>query len=577
MKSIKLKLGVVYGILGFTLTAILILTSYTLAKDSIESVAEDFLISKINGDLGFVTDTFNQYFGEITYEEGLLLSESGADLSTSHEFVDQINSTADILATIFVKDGDDFRRITTNVLKDDGSRAVDTYLGKESKAYESMTNKELYVGNATILNKEYETAYQPIILDNEIIGILFIGVEKSMVYNIANEEASKLLKTLAIIGVFIVIAAILFSFCIGGYISKPLIEVKQFTENIAQGNLNIEMNSKYEKNNDEIGAVMNSVKTMHMNLKDLIVLIQKASDDSVEISEAIEQILSDTTIASNDVAEAINEISSGATQQAQETEIGSAKTIELGEIINKNFNLNEEMKQTSVELMDVVSNGTDIVLSLDEATAIVKNAQISILEGVNKTSDSAEKILVASDLIDSISVQTNLLALNASIEAARAGEHGKGFAVVADEIRKLAEQSKVSNAQIQNVISELRLNADVSVKNAKEASEAIECQVDSVGMTRASFESIKKTLVSFEEKVVESQNSSKSMNDKKDAILNVIGSLASLAEENAASTEETSASSEEITASFSEIQGKVGTLVKMNHELDDQTKYFHLS
>ena len=108
------------------------------------------------------------------------------------------------------------------------------------------------------------------------------------------------------------------------------------------------------------------------------------------------------------------------------------------------------------------------------------NAKVeAILEALNQAindSKSVDQVNSLTDEIMSIASQTNLLSLNASIEAARAGEAGKGFAVVAGEIGSLAQNSRQTASNIQeinsivvNAVHNLSDNANELVTYLKES------------------------------------------------------------------------------------------------------------
>lgn len=104
-----------------------------------------------------------------------LITAGGYTLNNNFAKVEAFTDLTGAVATIFALQGDDFVRVSTSLKKEDGSRAMGTFLGKNSPAYEPIMKKKQYIGSARLFGKDYITVYAPIIEDDKILGILFIG------------------------------------------------------------------------------------------------------------------------------------------------------------------------------------------------------------------------------------------------------------------------------------------------------------------------------------------------------------------------------------------------------------------
>lgn len=99
-------------------------------------------------------------------------------INNNYDVVDDVKKTHGGTATVFVKDGAEYIRVSTNVLKDDGTRAVGTPLAK-NKAYEAVNKGDTFCGEVEILGSPYDTCYEPI-KDGAgtVLGIYYVGFKK---------------------------------------------------------------------------------------------------------------------------------------------------------------------------------------------------------------------------------------------------------------------------------------------------------------------------------------------------------------------------------------------------------------
>jgi methyl-accepting chemotaxis protein len=365
------------------------------------------------------------------------------------------------------------------------------------------------------------------------------------------------------------LVSVIFAYLLGNNIANPIIEVVGNALKIAELDIRDNIEMKIVNRKDEVGKLGSSLQTIIVSMRSIMADINASSEQVTASSEELTATAGQSARAIEEIAKAIEEIARGASDQAKNTEVGSVKGTQLGETMANDQKEMQHLNLASDKVSKLVDEG---LIEIDSLTKIAKESNDAtqiVQQGIMKTNTSAKKIEAASQVIASIADQTNLLALNAAIEAARAGEAGRGFAVVADEIRKLAEQSSSSTSTIDEVVSELQTNSNDAVRVMERVLAIMKEQSLSVEVTQNKYIEISGAIKKSEDAVQALNQSSIEMDNMKDQIMDTLVNLASIAEENSASTEEVSAAVEEQNASMEEIASASEGLAELAQNLQN--------
>lgn len=388
-----------------------------------------------------------------------------------------------------------------------------------------------------------------------------------------NEEISSLntLIVLAIIG-FSFVAGIL-AYFISRRISSNLQSIKEVIEQASKGDFTLRANVKGK---DEFHHLGNSFNHMMDSMTETLQKVQQSSSELLETSEGLEAMTGETNESVMQVANAIQEIASGAVSSAENTQNGVQEMSELSNQMDSIALSADTMKQASTESYQLSHDGLTQVDVLSEKADKAKASSHKAGEIVKDVDKQMEKINQVMNTMTQITDQTNLLSLNASIESARAGEFGKGFGVVAQEIRNLADQSKKSGMEIKEIVQEIQLSSKEAVSAMEESESILLEQFQAVMDTKQIFEKILLSVEEVTQKVETVQSQLAEVEEKKTNAVHEMENISAISQQTAGSAQEVSASTEEVSASMEEFNHHASDLNALAEKLKDLVNQFKL-
>lgn len=508
-------------------------------------------------------------------EEGLAMAAQGiATLAEAY-----LSNTGDVVHDTKVIDSQLERHVELTLFKDDvrfltsmrdaaGNRIEGTTAPAEIWG-RVRNGEEVFLKDDEENGNKYYSVYVPVTnADGSIWGMAFAG----QIAEITTEDVAAVVKSSIITAIIVVLVFAGVAFVIAKYLAKPVEKLAVVTDELAGGNISIEINTSSPVK--EIQRVITAAHGLQDSLKDIVGKTKTTSSSLKSSVVSVTGVVGESSDSTNQINNAMSELADGASMLAENVQDMNGRIIEMGNLIS-DITDNVAMLTESSKTMDTANDdAAGYINKMSESSTKSVKAVQDISTQVADTNEAIVSINDAVKLITDIASQTNLLALNASIEAARAGEQGKGFAVVADEIKKLAEQSNDSAEEIRQTVEAILQKSEVSVNLSKTVEDIISEEQRLLDETRAKFDILSSEINNSINEIGTISDKTNSLDEIKSVITAAISDLSAISEENLASNQEVSASVDSISGNFTNITGNMDELNDLALDLGKVADFF---
>ncbi|MDQ1268195.1 MAG: methyl-accepting chemotaxis protein [Campylobacterota bacterium] len=347
------------------------------------------------------------------------------------------------------------------------------------------------------------------------------------------------------VGVLITLFIVFLSvYMVSRALIRPLKLLEELTRDLSQGDGDLTKRLKVN-GKDEIAVISNYVNLFIEKVQSTIASVKITSHENASISHE----LSTTSLGVGTNVENSVGIVNETTKQAKMIQNKILTSITHA----------QESKQDIIKANQNLETARDDIITLTSKVQDTAQTEAELSHNMETLSKDAEEVKTVLVIISDIADQTNLLALNAAIEAARAGEHGRGFAVVADEVRKLAERTQKTLAEINatiNVVVQSISDASVQMSaNSEEIQQLAKIAQDVEDKINSTVELVNTAVKASDKTVGDFEKTGKDV----EMIVEKIDEINNISSSNARSVEEIAAASEHLNNLTNELNTKLET------------------